>query len=112
MELNDYQDPVVYPPFEDEEVCRRYPFFLKSANHSSSQVINALETYIVTRLIPNENNEWTESAILNLIWLLVESFDDAVRTSANMHSILDKIHRAWNQTLSPEAARSAHVVGV
>ncbi|KAG9796305.1 hypothetical protein KCU88_g293, partial [Aureobasidium melanogenum] len=78
----------------------------------SSQVINALETYIVTRLIPNENNEWTESAILNLIWLLVESFDDAVRTSANMHSILDKIHRAWNQTLSPEAARSAHVVGV
>ncbi|KAJ4532789.1 hypothetical protein HRR76_007769 [Exophiala dermatitidis] len=76
----------------------------------SLQAINALETYIVTRLVPNENNEWTESAILNLIWLLVESFDDAVRTSANMHSILDKIHRAWNQTLSPEAARSAHVV--
>ncbi|KAL2444410.1 hypothetical protein ABEF95_016731 [Exophiala dermatitidis] len=85
---------------------------ITQANHKISQAINALETYIVTRLVPSENNEWTESAILNLIWLLVESFDDAVRTSANMHSILDKIHQAWDQTLSPEAARSAHVVGV
>lgn len=76
---------------------------------SISHATKVLETYIITRLVPNEDHHWIESAVLTLTWLMATS-DSAPTSPRDVRPAFDRIQQAWNQTLGQEVARAAIIV--
>lgn len=65
----------------------------------------------MTRLVPNKDEAWTESAIVTLIYFM--TFEIKVYSHAELadfEEILDKVHQVFGKALSKEATHGALVV--
>ncbi|KIW92270.1 uncharacterized protein Z519_07254 [Cladophialophora bantiana CBS 173.52] len=82
------------------------------SNHKfTSDAIRVLESYIVIRLAPSDEDTWTENAIITLIWLMTaESNDSNIVDPSFLEGVFDEIQRAWNKALSAEATHGALVL--
>jgi len=76
---------------------------------STEHACKALKQFILQRLVPNRNDEWTESAVITLLWMSTSGKDQSVDVEV-LESWLGDIHRAWDRGLSAEAAHGALVL--
>jgi hypothetical protein len=76
------------------------------------RAVSVLDAYIVTRLAPNGEEEWTESTIITLIWLMTsEGMDDVQLKLSDFEESFTRVHQAWGNVLSAEATHGVLVVG-
>lgn len=75
---------------------------------SATHAVRALETYITKRLGPDEQDGWTENAIITLVWFMAPPEKGPILLSPlDMGTSLDKIRQSWNNMLKPEATDAA-----
>ncbi|KAK5195554.1 hypothetical protein LTR92_004494 [Exophiala xenobiotica] len=93
----------------NHKLIMHYIFHLKSM--SINDAIEAIVTYITTRLAPGEESAWTDSAIVTLVWMITLS---QAQDSSSFHhhatSRFNKIQTAGRMSVGPEAARAALVL--
>ncbi|OAL23564.1 hypothetical protein AYO20_10960 [Fonsecaea nubica] len=82
------------------------------SNHKlTAHAIRVLESYIVLRLASSDEHEWTEKAIITLIWLITaESEGQSSVDMLSLQGTFEKIYRAWNKALSAEATHGALIL--
>ncbi|OCT48712.1 hypothetical protein CLCR_04716 [Cladophialophora carrionii] len=79
---------------------------------SVASAISVLDVYIVTRLAPDGEKEWTEGTIITLIWLMTSDGTDGIQPKLpDFAESFDRIFQAWGTVLSAEATRGVLVVG-
>lgn len=86
---------------------------LHTRAHTSSikHAIRVLQDYIVTRLVSNNDETWTESATVTLIsFMIFENREYNNLELAGFHDSLDKVHQVMGKALSKEATDGALVV--
>ncbi|KAJ9615350.1 hypothetical protein H2200_001425 [Cladophialophora chaetospira] len=73
--------------------------------------IKVLDAYILTRLIPHGNEEWTERTIITLTWLMTAKTEEGSQHElTEFEESFDRIHTAWGSALSAEATHGTSVL--
>jgi Meiosis protein SPO22/ZIP4 like len=71
----------------------------------------ALNQFIVQRLACHSIHEWTESAVVTMVWMATTPLEPSNQAAPEeVGSWLDDIHAAWSHSLTGEAANGALVV--
>ncbi|KAI1623059.1 hypothetical protein EDD37DRAFT_455181 [Exophiala viscosa] len=77
---------------------------------SVGHAMKALEMYITTRLATDDENLWTENAVITLIWMMATPLQMTFVVPPDFQDTLDRILQTWKSVLSPAAAHAALVV--
>lgn len=74
--------------------------------------MKTLEIYVTKRLALDEDNSWTEDAIVTLVWIMATAPRETTSTTPiDFLHVLDRMHESWNRVLSPAATHAAFIVG-
>lgn len=70
-----------------------------------------LKTYILRRLAHHEEDQWTEVAVVTLIWMAAtDTTHPPSIEPAKLEADLNDVYKSWTKVLGPEATHGALVV--
>ncbi|KIW20405.1 hypothetical protein PV08_00980 [Exophiala spinifera] len=93
----------------NHRLIMHYVHYLKSL--SIHHAIEALMTYITTRLVVGEEHDWVDSAIIVLVWIMTLSGPSSPSRIHDQTSCrFNQIQSAGRVNMGPEAAQSAFVL--
>ena len=85
--------------------------YLSKTNSSFLNAAKALKSYILLRLVRCDEDQWTEVAVVTLIWIVtIDTANSASFEPSELESYLDDVSQAWRKSLGCDAAHGALIV--